>query len=292
MKRLLLPMLVAAMVCSCTNAIEERVSALEDKVAALENRVNDNASAIERIANAAKDAVTVTSVVKNEGGYTINFSDNTSVVITDGINGVDGNDAPQVGVKEVDGVLYWTIGGELIKDGDRNIPVTGEDGMTPRFKIEDGVWKVSFDGISWENVEVTGTVAPALEIHETETEYVFVLGETVITILKSNAFAVKVEKYSVDVKPGTSVSFKYSLVGGDETTHVVAESKDFDVHVDEEKSLITVTAKPGAVSGYVLVKAIRNSDGEAKTQYISIMLDDYGTFGDIIVSNENEYLNW
>ena len=46
------------------------------------------------------------------------------------------------------------------------------------------------------------------------------------------------------------------------------------------------------VSGYVIVKAVRNSDGKYSAQYISIKKDSYGTFGGIIISDENEYLSW
>lgn len=287
------------MLCSCTKAIEDRVDALENRVSALESKVNDNASAIEKLVNAAAKAVTITSVVRNENGYTITFSDNTTAVIT---NGIDGNDAPVVGVKEIDGILCWTIGGEPVRDGDNYIPVTGtdgtngedgQDGKTPQFKIENGTWKVSFDGTTWEDVPVTGTVEPKLEMEETDAEYIFTLGETVITILKENAFAIKVQKYELETAPGRTLTFSYTLVGADNTTHVVVEeAKGFEASVDEDNMLITVTAPADKVSGYVLVKAVRNSDGKYSAQYISIDTDVYGTFGDIIISSENEYLNW
>lgn len=287
------------MLCSCTKAIEDRVDALENRVSALESKVNDNASAIEKLVNAAAKAVTVTSVVRNENGYTITFSDNTTAVLT---NGIDGNDAPVVGVKDIDGILCWTIGGEPVMDGDNYIPVTGtdgtngedgQDGKTPLFKIEDGAWKVSFDGTTWEDVPVTGTVEPKFGMEETDAEYIFTLGETVITILKENAFAIKVQKYELETAPGRTLTFSYTLVGADNTTHVVVEeAKGFEASVDEGNMLITVKAPADKVSGYVLVKAVRNSDGKYSAQYISIDADVYGTFGDIIISSENEYLNW
>lgn len=175
------------------------------------------------------------------------------------------------------------------------VPVTGKDGVDgkdPQFKIEDGKWFVSFDGKTWEAVTVTGTVEPKLEMTETDTEYVFTLGETVIRIAKAKAFAIKVESDAVDIEPGKTATFKYTVTGADETTHVVAESSTFEVKVDETNSTITVTAPKAMVSGYVIVKAVRNSDGKYSAQYISIKKDSYGTFGGIIISDENEYLNW
>lgn len=264
--------------------------------------MNENVSSIAKLAEAAAKAVTIESVTQNEDktSYTIKFSDGTTSVLNNGKEGKDGKDgkdavAPVVGVKEVDGVLYWTVNGEFLTNNGAKVPVTGKDGVDgkdPQFKIEDGKWFVSFDGKTWEAVTVTGTVEPKLEMTETDTEYVFTLGETVIRIAKAKAFAIKVESDSVDIEPGKTATFKYTVTGADETTHVVAESSTFEVKVDETNSTITVTAPKAMVSGYVIVKAVRNSDGKYSAQYISIKKDSYGTFGGIIISDENEYLNW
>ena len=302
MKKVFLTLLAAASLCACTGDLKDRVDDLETRVTALENKVNENVSSIAKLADAAAKAVTVESVTSNEDktSYTIKFSDGATAVLTIGKDGKDGNDgkdavAPVVGVKEVDGVLYWTVNGEFMTNNGAKVPVTGKDGIdgkTPQFKIEDGKWFVSFDGKTWEAVTVTGTVEPKLEMTETDTEYVFTLGETVIRIAKAKAFAIKVESDAVDIEPGKTATFKYTVSGADETTHVVAESSTFEVKVDETNSTITVTAPKAMVSGYVIVKAVRNSDGKYSAQYISIKKDSYGTFGGIIISDENEYLNW
>lgn len=287
MKKLFLTLLAAASLCACTADLEDRIDNLESKVAALESKVNENASSIAKLAEAAAKAVTIESVTPNNDntGYTVKFSDGTVVVLTDGKDAV----APIVGVKDVDGVLYWTIDGEFILHEGAKVPVTGE---TPQFKIQDGNWFVSFDGSSWEAVPVSGSVEIELTITETETEYIFAFGESVIKLSKANAFAIKVEQYEADVFPGTLATFKYTLTGADATTHVIAESSAFEVKVDEEKSVITVLAPKTMTSGYVLVKAVRNSDGKYSAQYISIENANYGTFGGLIISDENEYLNW
>lgn len=286
-------MLAAASLCACTGDLEDRVDTLEAKVAALESKVNENVSSIAKLAEAAAKAVTIESVTQNEDktSYTIKFSDGTTSVLSNGKDGKDGKDAvaPVVGVKEVDGVLYWTVNGEFLTNNGAKVPVSGK---TPQFKIQDGKWYVSYDGKAWDEVPVSGTVEPKLEMTETDTEYVFTLGETVIRIAKAKAFAIKVESDAVDIEPGKTATFKYTVTGADETTHVVAESSTFEVKVDETNSTITVTAPKAMVSGYVIVKAVRNSDGKYSAQYISIKKDSYGTFGGIIISDENEYLNW
>ena len=293
MKKVFLTLLAAASLCACTGDLEDRVDTLEAKVAALESKVNENVSSIAKLAEAAAKAVTIESVTQNEDKtrYTIKFSDGTTSVLSNGKDGKDGKDAvaPVVGVKEVDGVLYWTVNGEFLTNNGAKVPVSGK---TPQFKIQDGKWYVSYDGKAWDEVPVSGTVEPKLEMTETDTEYVFTLGETVIRIAKAKAFAIKVESDAVDIEPGKTATFKYTVTGADETTHVVAESSTFEVKVDETNSTITVTAPKAMVSGYVIVKAVRNSDGKYSAQYISIKKDSYGTFGGIIISDETEYLNW
>lgn len=285
-------LLAAASLCACTGDLKDRVDTLESKVAALETKVNENASSIAKLAEAAAKAVTIESVTPNEDNtsYTIKFSDGTTAVLT---NGKDA-ESPVVGVKESDGVLYWTVNGEFMTNGDAKIPVTGKDGKTPEFKIENGKWFASFDGTSWVEVAVTGTVEPKLEMTETDTEYVFTLGETVIKITKAKAFAIKVKADSRMVVSGQVVVIGYTLIGADETTHVVAEAKGLTAEVNEAESTVTITVPKEITSNdYVIVKAVRNSDGKYSAQYISFTQGEtYGTFGGLIIKDGNEYLNW
>ncbi len=283
--------------CSCTKDLEDRVGNLEKKVEALEKTVNTNVSSIEQLVKAANEAVTVTKVETTDNGYTIYFSDDTKVTIANGIDGKDGKDAvaPVIGFKEVGGVFYWTVNGEFIKNGDANVPVTGKDGVdgkTPQFKIEDGTWKVSFDGEVWADVPVTGTVAPTLVMTETDTEYVFTLGENVIKIAKYQEFAIKVESHTVKVEPNSVLVFSYTVIGADETTKVLIEAENVDAVLDEAAQTVTVKTGATVSSAYVLVKAVRNSDGKYSAQYINIKKESYGTFGGVIVSDDNEYPNW
>lgn len=284
----------AVFCCSCTKDLEDRVGNLEKKVDALEAQVKDNVNSIEQLLTAAATTVTVKSVVKTENGYTINFSDGTKAEIA---NGVDGKDAvaPTIGFKEVDGVFCWTVNGELIKNGDANVPVTGKDGVdgkTPQFKIEDGAWKVSFDGETWTDVPVTGKVAPTLEMTETETEYVFTLGESVIKIAKYFEFAIKVESHLVKVEPNSQPVFSYTITGADETVKVIMETENITAVLDEKAQTVTLQIGTTVQTGYVLLKAVRNSDGKYSAQYINIKQEYYGTFGGVIIKDGNEYEEW
>lgn len=289
MKKVFLTLLAAASLCACNGDMKDRVDTLETKVAALESKVNENVSSIAKLAEAAANAVTIASVTPNEDktSYTIKFSDGKTAVLT---NGKDA-EAPVVGMKEFEGELYWTVNGEFMTNNGVKVPVSGK---TPQFKIQDGKWYVSYDGKAWDEVPVSGTVEPKLEMTETETEYVFTLGETVIKIVKEKAFAIKVKADSRMVVSGQVVTIGYTLFGADATTHVVAESKGLEAEVDEASSTVKITVpKTISADAYVIVKAVRNSDGKYSAQYISFTQGEtYGTFGGVIVKDGNEYLNW
>lgn len=289
MKKVFLTLLAAASLCACNGDLKDRVDTLETKVAALESKVNENVSSIAKLAEAAANAVTIASVTPNEDktSYTIKFSDGQTAVLTNGKNA----EAPVVGMKEFEGELYWTVNGEFMTNNGAKVPVSGK---TPQFKIQDGKWYVSYDGKAWDEVPVSGTVEPKLEMTETETEYVFTLGETVIKIVKEKAFAIKVKADSRMVVSGQVVTIGYTLFGADATTHVVAESKGLEAEVDEASSTVKITVpKTISADAYVIVKAVRNSDGKYSAQYISFTQGEtYGTFGGVIVKDGNEYLNW
>lgn len=289
MKKVFLTLLAAASLCACNGDLKDRVDTLETKVAALESKVNENVSSIAKLADAAAKAVTIASVTENDDktSYTIKFSDGKTAVLT---NGKDA-EAPVVGMKEFEGELYWTVNGEFMTNNGAKVPVSGK---TPQFKIQDGKWYVSYDGKAWDEVPVSGTVEPKLEMTETETEYVFTLGETVIKIVKEKAFAIKVKADSRMVVSGQVVTIGYTLFGADATTHVVAESKGLEAEVDEASSTVKITVpKTITADAYVIVKAVRNSDGKYSAQYISFTQGEtYGTFGGVIVKDGNEYLNW
>lgn len=294
-------MLAVASVCCACGDLKDRVDVLEQKVSALESKVNQNVNSINALVDAAKKAVTITKVETLTDGYKIYFSDGTISTISNGVNGTDGKDgvdgkdavAPVIGIKEEEGVYYWTIDGEFVLNNGQKVPVTGKDGLTPQFKIQDGKWYVSFDGNTWNAVPVTGTEKPELVMSETDDEYVFTLGETTVRIAKEHAFMIKVTSDVQKVTPGEVVSFGYTVTGADATTHVIIEANGVEAQLDEEKSLVTVTV-PSVIedNSYVMVKAIRNSDGKYSAQYITIKLNQYGTFGGVIVVDEDEYLNW
>lgn len=303
MKKVFTILATAALCCCCTGELEDRVSALEERVSTLEAKAQANADAIAQLVKASEKAVTIESVTATENGYLIKFSDGTEAVISNG-------ETPLIGIAEVDGVYYWTINGEFLLQNGEKVPVTGkdgedgkdgqdgadgadgQDGATPQFKIENGKWYCSFDGETWTEVPVSGE--DLVSVEETETAYIFHIGGSTVTIAKNLPFGIKVDCYETTVHPGESFVVKYTLTGADESTHIVVEAVNFTTILDEENCTVTVKVPRVLKSGYVMIKAVKNSDSSYAAQYINIKVDgSCGPFGSSIsVSDENEYINW
>ena len=118
---LLMIAMVGFALTGCRQRIWDELDELDNRVTALEEiaqKMNSDIAAIQTILNAIQNNVFVTDVIKTPEGYTIQFSDGTSAVIS---NGTDGSNAPVISIKQdTDGNYYWTINGEwLIVDGER-----------------------------------------------------------------------------------------------------------------------------------------------------------------------------
>lgn len=301
---------------ACTGELEDRVTSLENRLDKLEALVNDNVNSIKALVEANAKAVTINSVTTTDNGYVIKFSDGTTATITNGQDGAPGQDgkdaaAPQIGVQEIDGVLYWTVNGELLKFNGENIRVTGndgqdgapgqdgqdgKDGITPQFKVEEGKWYISFDGTEWSEVGSAVTeVKSVVTVETTDEAYIFHIDDTTISIPKTNAFSLKLDQDdSIELKAGERIMLTYNIVGEDETTHVAVESSNFKAELDEYTKTLFITAPAEPVDGYVLIKATRNSDGAHSAQHITFHIQDtvYGMFGGEITNGEDIYGEW
>ena len=197
---LLMIAMVGFALTGCRQRIWDELDELDNRVTALEEiaqKMNSDIAAIQTILNAIQNNVFVTDVIKTPEGYTIQFSDGTSAVIS---NGTDGSNAPVISIKQdTDGNYYWTINGEwLIVDGER-VRANGHDGMdgqngtngqngqdgadgqdgqdavAPQVRINPDTkeWEISVDGgVTWES---TGVVA---EGQDGENGSIIVEGET------------------------------------------------------------------------------------------------------------------
>ncbi|HHW80452.1 MAG TPA: hypothetical protein GX746_01965 [Bacteroidales bacterium] len=144
--------LVLLFSCTSLDDVNERLDEHEKRLNALETLVtnaNTTISNLQKLVDAQGNKVSVVSyeMLADGSGYVLKMSDGTDITLK---NGSDG-DSPSVGVKEVDGILYWTINGEVMRDADGNpVKAEGEDGatgQTPKIRVNtDGEWEVSLDG--------------------------------------------------------------------------------------------------------------------------------------------------
>ena len=143
---------------------ENRITKLEE----LCKQMNTNISSLQTVVNALQnnDYVTNIAPITEDGkviGYTITFSKSGSITIyhgKDGKDGADGKDGengytPVIGVaKDTDDVYYWTLDGDWLLDKDGNKVkaegIDGINGLTPKLKIENGYWFISYNnGSTW-----------------------------------------------------------------------------------------------------------------------------------------------
>ena len=85
-------------------ALWQEIEQIKTDIASLNQQVTT-------LQTAMQDGALITQVTETTEGYKIDFSNNTSIVVKHGTNGTDG---AKIGVKEENGVLYWTLDGEFI----------------------------------------------------------------------------------------------------------------------------------------------------------------------------------
>ena len=273
MKRLIRAFVVtilglSAFSCYDDSSIREILDDQENRLNDLEllcNEMNSNITALQTLVQAIEDSDYVKSVVpvlegNVEVGYTVNFAKYGSVTI---YNGKDADPAPLVGVsKSLDGIYYWTLGGEYILDeSGKKIPVTGangtngEDGVTPQLKVLNNVWYVSYDGgVEWTKIGAVpaGNADCLFKNVYTDAGYVcFELTSGVTFKLPLNSASASNLDIVFDVAqgvamvPGGAYRVNYTIVGGDE---------DNLVRVLPTSNYVTVYVhRNTATTGYFLV---------------------------------------
>lgn len=256
--------------------VQDRLDDLEDRVEALEKAVNELNRNVSTLQSLVDGKLFISSVAENPGGgYTLSLvtadGEASQIVIKDGEAGA----APVVGVRlDSDGKYYWTIDGEFLLADGRKIPVTGSDGVTPVFKIEDGMWYVSYDGTAtWQECgKATGSAGDAFFKSVTLSEdgrYAYLTladGETVLTLELYRAFGIAFEVLSEVIPAGATAEIPFTLTGADERSVVEAIAKgDWQAEVvmdGTEGGRIVVTAPAESSTGRVIVLL---SDGGSKT---------------------------
>lgn len=290
-KLLLFALFVSATVTSCQyddSSIWNAVDDLETRVESLEasvTKTNEDLVALQAIVTALQNNVSVSSVVTNSDGYTINFSDGTTAEIKNGEN------APEVSIKQdTDGVYYWTLGGEWLLDA--NEAQIKVEGVTPQISINATSleWEFSLDGgLTWQS---TGVVAKGdagdsffKSVDSTSSsEYViFTLADgTEIYLEKYSELSFSVANYTLgtvlNVESGSTTTLAVTMTGVVE--YIMDYSSGWDVTFDG--ATLSVTApSTDATSGEVSF-ILNSATGSLKIVKISLLTSEFNvlTFED------------
>lgn len=279
----LLSMAFALVGCKYDDSeLQDKVKDIDGRVTALENKVNDLNTTINGIQNsisALQNQLYVTKLVVNRDAdgapvsYDLTFSDGSVITLVKGLKGDQGDEgprgeqgevgpAPVMGIQEIDGLYYWTVEGELLKDAEGNpIPVVGpqgEQGVTPQFKIEEGSWWVSYDNeATWERVGLVSDTETSVIVTEFEDYIELDINGVKVNIPKEKPFTLVFEaREGLGVTKGVAVDFPYTIEG-------VAEGEQTEVDVYSIMGNWTAEAvATDAKSG--VIKVTNTDDGTAK----------------------------
>ena len=148
--------------CYDDSELRSDIEEMKSKIERLEKMcelMNGEILSVQSIVDAIEKRDYISSYERLSDGYMIILGSGKNIVIRngkDGTNGVDGKDgkdgySPKISLRrDVDGVCYWSLDGNwLLDESGKKIPVSGQDGVTPKLKIDGGFWYVTYDNISW-----------------------------------------------------------------------------------------------------------------------------------------------
>ena len=144
---------------SCTDMFRTELDETHSKLEELQklaDSVNNDLKTlkeiVERLRQDENNTIDPSTLVQTDDGYEVSFRDGKKIFIPFGKDGKDGRTLIPVGVrKDEDGLYYWTVDGEDLKDSKGN-PIRaeatdGKDGIAPQVIVdENGKWKISVDG--------------------------------------------------------------------------------------------------------------------------------------------------
>ncbi len=241
------------------NEIEEikhQIAALNSQVAALQQ--------------ALADGSVITSVVPTADGWTIAFSGNIAPIEVK--NGASGS---QIGVREEEGVLYWTLDGEwmVVPDSDpaQKIPVRGE---APVLAVDaEGYWTV--DGV---RLTVGGDPVKAQGdsffsgVEQTDTTVILTLadGVSTIEIPKAGAYSLAFVDKAALFAAGATKTIAYRAERLEFVT-LFSVSDGWSAVLDEQAGTVAVTA-PGQASATAGRVVIAGADPTGRSYLAAVEL--------------------
>lgn len=237
MKKIFTTLFIAIAVAACSTYddtdLRGKVENLESRVDELDQqiqKINANLDALKTIVGAldGNDYITdvqeVTHPETGVVGYTIVFANSGAKTI---YNGKD-SDAPSINavLHPQENVYCWQIDGNWLEVDGKPLPTSG---ATPQIKIDNGVWKISYNGSDWETVSVTGDAQSTVVCHFKEVNVdnenncvTFVSNDgSVFTLPLGARFALVFSEYKgIKLEPGQTSDIAYTVAGADADTEV------------------------------------------------------------------------
>lgn len=260
--------------CYDDSALTSRIEDLDQRLTTVENLVASLNSQLISLQELMDGKLFISGVEedKENGTHVVTFVNAKGEMSTMTIK--DGS-SPNIGVGQTpDGKWYWTVNGEWLLDSEGNkLPVTGEAGVTPSLKIEDGKWYVSYDhGITFvECGKATGDDGDAffksvVLSEDGKLAYVTLADGTVLTLEVYSELGIAVDVASSLIYSGETKKFAYVITGADDKTclEVIAKG-NWQAEVEKTDAghgYIAVTAPDIAEVGKVILLL---SDGADKT---------------------------
>lgn len=270
MKKFLLPLLLCLSACS-VDELQDRIDGLDERLTALEAQVEAMNTEISGLKSLIEGKQFISGIRTNEdGGFTLELVTDTGVQSEITVqDGADGH-SPRIGVADYEGEMYWTLDGEFIEDGEGNyLPVSGKDGITPEFKIEDGMWYVSYGGEWQECGRAQEEAEPsifksAVLSDDGRFAYITLQDDTVLTFEVYRQFGILFDSAEGYVEAGASVTVPFVLTGADENTVIeTIASSGWTAEVEVDDSM---------ESGSVIIAA----PGESSTGKVIVLVNDGG----------------
>lgn len=231
--------------------IEKQLKTLQETVEGM----NSEITTLRSLVDAVNTGKTITAVAESGNGYTITFSDNTSISV---MGGTAGADIPVIGIKEDGGVYYWTI----TKNGatDWLTDTAGNKfavaGITPKIGVDsEGYWTIDTGSGAVQVTDEAGNPIQAAgktgekgetgdsffqSVTQSDTEVVFTLTDgTKITIPKAATLQLAISGAAKqDFYFGESRQFTMELTGDADITL----SKPDGWRVKTDGNTLTITA--------------------------------------------------
>lgn len=249
----LLLLLFSVCVFSCADEYDDsflkgEIENIKKDLASLKTQV----TSIQTLVDALNQGKVITKLepLNGDKGYKITFNDGASIEI------LNGEEAPMIGIRESEGIYYWTITTNdetdfLLDEEGQKMRVSGKDGIdgnpgkTPKMGIDsEGYWTI--DGVRIKDAD--GNLVEAKgdsffkEINEDDNAVTFVLADgSTIVIPKSEGTFISFEKTIVIFNPGQAQRLRFNYANM-QSLEIISQPEGWVTNIHQPSKYVNVVA--------------------------------------------------